>query len=206
MCHEVSDADETDRQRQSLRRPENAPSDSWSDRSHQSPNTLHEILKKVWTKTTAGSGNLEVSSSAPNLNATWQSMPQPSQAVVSHVWQQADDASKQRSNRMASIFNRMRQPTGNIIQPPSPPPPPPMNFPSGFDPRNSAVANAWNNSANASRPRSPPPMINDPRNRMPQSAPMRLPVPRPNRVPAPSSFSALLAEAHRRRMPYARAT
>ena len=200
MCHEVSDADETDRQRQPLRRPENTPYDSWSNRPQQSPNNLHEILKKIWSKTTSGSGNLEVSSSAPNLNATWQSTPQASQAAVSNVWRQADSASKQKSNRMGSIFNRMRQPTGSVIQPP-----PPMNSPTGFDPRNSAVANVWNNAANASRPSSPPPLINGPWNRMPQSAPMGAPVPRLNRGPAPASFSALLAEAHRRRMPYARA-
>ncbi|CAF1318050.1 unnamed protein product [Adineta ricciae] len=105
-----------------------------------------------------------------------------------------------------------------------PPPPPPLhnqeaigNFfaarhvPPLSNPPNPAVVNAWNRADYAAH-RSPP--INNAWNQMSQGAPFHSQpsyphppfssaIPPPQYVPAPSSFGALLSQAHRQHLPYA---
>ncbi len=145
VCREVSDSEDDGY----LRRPSRQHHfDSWSDQPQQSPVALHNVLGKVWQKAERGSRNLPSSFSAPDLNSQWRNrnpsppnastsnvwqamrnasppMPPDNRNAVNNAWQRADYASEQRSNRLANVFNRMQQPTGNIMQPPPPPPQPP---------------------------------------------------------------------------------
>ena len=146
VCREVFDDDNDGH----IRGPSTwQPRSSRSDQLHQSPLSLHNVLSRVWDRAEHGSRNLPSSRSAPDLNSQWQNrtpIPPSSSAnnvwqamrnasppmspehrtAVDHVWHRADNAAQQRANNLSDMFNRMRQPTGNIVQPPMPPFPPPQ--------------------------------------------------------------------------------
>jgi hypothetical protein len=107
-----------------------------------------------------------------------------------------------------------------INQPPPPPPPQnrealnnfyaARNIPPGINQPNPAISNVWNR-AYPAPPSSP---TNYAWNRMPQGAPIPpnssfpyppygVPSRAPSNVPAPASFGALLAQAHRQQSAYA---
>ncbi|CAF1341923.1 unnamed protein product, partial [Adineta steineri] len=114
------------------------------------------------------------------------------------------------------------------VNPTSPPPPPlpqnreaaqdffaARNLPYGVNPGNSAVSNAWNRADYAAHHPPPPSMpMNNTWNQTPQGPPQRpntsfpyppfgVPSRGPSYVPPPSSFGALLSQAHRQHLPFA---
>ena len=87
------------------------------------------------------------------------------------------------------------------------------NFPPLSNPPNPAMQNVWNRADYAVHQAPPPQPENPMWNRMQQSrpspgyppfpfSPTGAPIPRPNNVPAPSSFASVLSQAHRQHVPY----
>jgi hypothetical protein len=131
ICQEVSDSEDDLYYRHPSHR-HRRHSDPWPNRQQQSPPAIHNLLNNVWHKAERATKNVPPSYSTPNLNSQWQSMPnrppspppvsQAQQKAVNSVWNRAQNSSGQNTNFISNVFDRMRQPTGNIIQP-SPPPP-----------------------------------------------------------------------------------
>jgi hypothetical protein len=210
ICREVSDAEDDEYHRRSLQRRQQNDSNSWQNRSQQSPAAVHSLLGKVWEKAKTSPGRLPSSSSAPNLNSQWDSIrnrspfpsrpPSPPGMSVNNTWQAMRNAPQPPSRPNQEAVH-------NFIAA--------RNLPPVNNQANQALRNVWNRAGNAGNQSSPPPYGNSAWNQMPPPPTRYPPLPfSPNSAPrqplnyypAPRSFAAVLAQAHRQRLPYAGTT